>query len=196
MKTFRIILLAILSAIITFGFLIAFTNSYMKYQQPTKTDPEVSDAIEKMQNYQAEKKENVKESEIKEAPEPEISEDPELEESKDVDSDLENMTMSQKNALQEAINYLRLKAFSRQGLIDQLSSEYGSQFPKEDAEFAVAYIEDHDMVDWNEQAVKEAQAYLNMKSFSKDGLIDQLSSEYGSKFTKEQAEYAVKEVGY
>ena len=55
MKTFRIILLAILSAIITFGFLIALTNTQIKRQKQSETPPEVKAAIEEMQNYQSEK---------------------------------------------------------------------------------------------------------------------------------------------
>jgi Host cell surface-exposed lipoprotein len=82
-------------------------------------------------------------------------------------------------------------AFSRQGLIDQLSSEYGSQFPVEDATFAVDSLN----VDWNEQAVKKAQSYLDFTSFSCQGLIDQLSSQYGSQFTTDQATHGATAVG-
>jgi len=109
---------------------------------------------------------------------------------------VEEMTMSQKNAVRSAQNYLDFTAFSRDGLIEQLSSEYGDGFPREDAEFAVAYLEEHDMVDWYEQAVLEAQSYLELTTFSRDGLIDQLSSEYGSQFTRDQAEYAADQVGF
>lgn len=105
------------------------------------------------------------------------------------------MTVSQENAVKEAISYLRSMGFSRNGLIDQLSSEYGSQFSTADAEFAVAYLEKNSEVDWNEQAVKSAKEYLDSQSFSCNGLIDQLSSEYGSKFTKSQATYGATQVG-
>ena len=44
-------------------------------------------------------------------------------------------------------------AFSRKGLIHQLSSDAGSGFSKADATFAV----DHIKVNWNEQAAKAAQ---------------------------------------
>ncbi|MEP7047375.1 MAG: Ltp family lipoprotein [Ilumatobacteraceae bacterium] len=101
------------------------------------------------------------------------------------------MTASQENAVRTAQNYLDFSAFSRQGLIDQLSSEYGSQFPIEDATFAVDSLN----VDWNAQAAKQAQDYLDFSGFSCQSLIDQLSSQYGSQFTIEQATYGASQVG-
>ena len=155
-----------------------------------KIDPEVQAAMEKMQNY-TEEKETEPEAAPEEAAEPEQTEVKQTN-----DPDLSGLTMGQQNAIKEALHYLSFSSFSRKGLIDQLSSEYGSQFPVEDAEFAVSYLEEHDLVDWNEQAVKEAQHYLEFSSFSRDGLIDQMTSEYGSQFTQEQAEYAAGQVGY
>lgn len=101
------------------------------------------------------------------------------------------LTASQKNAVRSAENYLDFKGFSRDGLIAQLSSEYGDGYSKEDATVAVDSLN----VDWNEQAVKAAQAYLEFKGFSCKGLIQQLSSKHGDKFTKEQAEYGAKGAG-
>jgi hypothetical protein len=100
------------------------------------------------------------------------------------------MTDSQRNAVSAANDYLATQAFSKQGLIDQLSSSAGDGYPKADAVFAVNHIK----VDWNEQAVKSARDYLNMQSFSKQELIDQLSSSSGEGFTPAQAEYAVSKV--
>lgn len=44
-------------------------------------------------------------------------------------------------------------------------------------------------------AYKAAKHYLSFTSFSKQGLIHQLSAEYGDKYTLEQAEYAANKVG-
>ena len=79
-----------------------------------------------------------------------------------------NLSPSQQNALRSAENYLSFMSFSRQGLIDQLSSEFGDQFPVDDATVAVDSLN----VDWNEQAVGSAQNYLEMSGFSCQGLID------------------------
>ena len=82
--------------------------------------------------------------------------------------------------------------FSRQGLIDQLSSEYGNQFAVDDATYAA----DHCGADWNEQAAGAAQDYLDTgMHFSRQGMIDQLSSPYGNQFTTAQAEHGATAVG-
>ncbi len=103
----------------------------------------------------------------------------------------DGLTPSQRNAVRAAESYLEFQAFSRQGLIDQLSSEYGSQFPLADATFAVDSLN----VNWNEQAAKSAASYLEFQAFSCQGLIDQLSSEYGSQFTVAQAQYGAAQAG-
>jgi flagellar biosynthesis GTPase FlhF len=97
------------------------------------------------------------------------------------------MTSSQKNAVESAKSYLETKAFSKKGLIQQLSSSAGEGFPRADAVFAVNHID----VDWSEQAVKSAREYLDIQSFSKSGLIEQLSSSAGEGFTLAQAQYGV-----
>lgn len=95
------------------------------------------------------------------------------------------MSRSQENAVRSAESYLNFTSFSRQGLIDQLMFE---DYPEEDAEFAVEYLD----VDWNEQAWLKAESYLDYTSFSRQGLIDQLLFEG---FTEEQAVYGVDQTG-
>jgi host cell surface-exposed lipoprotein len=92
------------------------------------------------------------------------------------------------NARESAQQYLDYSGFSRQGLIDQLSSEYGDQYPVEVATAAVDSLR----VDWNAEAVEAAESYLEFQAFSHAGLVDQLSSEYGDQFTREQAEYGAR----
>lgn len=101
------------------------------------------------------------------------------------------LTRSQQNAVRQATSYLNMSGFSRKGLIDQLSSEYGSKFPIEDATVAVDSLD----VDWNAQAERSATQYLNMSGFSCDGLIQQLSSAAGSKYTVAEATYAANKAG-
>lgn len=97
-----------------------------------------------------------------------------------------NETVSQKNAVNKAKDYLSFAAFSKSGLAKQLAFE---GFSEADSNYAVNQIK----VDWKEQAVKKAKDYLNITSFSKDGLIKQLEFEG---FTNEEANHAVKEIGY
>lgn len=94
-------------------------------------------------------------------------------------------TISQRNALRKAADYLEYTAFSRTGLIGQLEYE---KYSTEDATWAVDRVK----VDWNEQAAKKAKDYLEYTSFSRAGLIDQLLYEG---YTPEQAEYGVSQTG-
>jgi Host cell surface-exposed lipoprotein len=90
-------------------------------------------------------------------------------------------TAGQRNALQKAQAYLRVSAFSKSGLVEQLEYEH---FSSSDARWAVAHLR----VSWNAQAVKKAKSYLRISSFSRQGLIEQL--EYDG-FTHSQAAYGV-----
>lgn len=105
------------------------------------------------------------------------------------------MTVAQESAVRSAESYLSFKGFSRAGLFGQLTSEYGEGFAAEDAEFAIATIEQSGRVDWNQEAVQAAESYLEFKGFSRSGLFDQLTSEYGEQFTAEQANFALDTVG-
>lgn len=101
------------------------------------------------------------------------------------------LTGPQKNAVKAAKSYLSFSAFSRNGLIEQLSSPAGNNFEKRDATIAVDSLN----VDWNEQAVKSAKQYLQLMGFSCKGLIQQLSSPAGGKFTEQQATFGAREAG-
>jgi Host cell surface-exposed lipoprotein len=100
-------------------------------------------------------------------------------------------TLSQQNAIRAAKDYLSTAAFSKKGLIDQLSSSTGDGYPHKDAVFAVGHLH----VDWKHEAVRAAKEYLHTSSFSCQGLIEQLSSSAGDKYTQEQAQYAANTVG-
>lgn len=101
------------------------------------------------------------------------------------------MTNQQKNAVRSAKNYISINGFSRDGLINQLSSDAGDGYNIDDATIAV----DSMGIDYNEQAGKSANNYISIQGFSCDGLITQLSSPAGDKYTKEQAEYGAKLAG-
>ncbi|MGD7008799.1 Ltp family lipoprotein [Metabacillus sp. 84] len=95
------------------------------------------------------------------------------------------ISVSQQNAIQKANDYLDFSAFSKSGLVEQLTFE---GFPADEAAFAVDSIE----VDWKEQAGKEAKDYLDYSSFSRSSLIEQLEFEG---FTSEEATYGADQVG-
>lgn len=102
-----------------------------------------------------------------------------------------SLTGPQKNAARSAMQYLSFSGFSRDGLIQQLSSSAGDGYDRKDATVAVDSLD----VDWNEQAVKSAHQYLDISGFSCNGLIEQLSSKAGDKYTKSQATYGAKQAG-
>ncbi|WP_081647411.1 Ltp family lipoprotein [Thioalkalivibrio sp. ALR17-21] len=101
----------------------------------------------------------------------------------------ESLTGPQKNAVRSANQYLSMQGFSREGLIQQLSSEYGDSYNRSDATVAVDSLN----VDWNEQAVRSAKQYLKLQGFSCRGLIDQLSSSYGDGYTESEATYGARQ---
>jgi hypothetical protein len=100
-------------------------------------------------------------------------------------------TAGQENARRSAENYLDTMAFSRKGLIGQLSSSAGDGYARADAIYAVNHID----VNWNEQAAKSARNYLDTMPFSRQGLIEQLSSDAGDGYTYAQALYGVNQTG-
>lgn len=102
-----------------------------------------------------------------------------------------SLTGPQNNAVRSAEQYISMSGFSRDGLIQQLSSSAGDGYELADATVAVDSLS----IDWNEQAARSAKQYLEMSGFSCSGLIEQLSSRAGDKYTVDQAKYGAKQAG-
>lgn len=104
-----------------------------------------------------------------------------------------DLTSSQQQAVDSAKSYLGDgQGFSYNGLLQQLTSSYGEGFDKSDAVFAIDYL----TPDWDAQAAAAAKGYLNDgEGFSRDSLIQQLTSSYGNGFTQDQATYGVDQAG-
>ena len=92
-----------------------------------------------------------------------------------------------KSALKQAESYAKVMQMSKAGIYDQLTSEYGENFPAEAAQYAI----DNIVHDWKDNALKKAQSYAETMNMSDSAIYDQLTSEYGEKFTKEEAKYAI-----
>lgn len=92
-----------------------------------------------------------------------------------------------KSALQKAQIYSDTMYMSKQGIYDQLTSEYGDKFSEEAAQYAIDNVE----ADWKQNALKKAKTYQETMAMSPEAIRDQLTSEYGEKFTQEEADYAV-----
>ncbi len=93
-------------------------------------------------------------------------------------------------ALNRAESYSERMHMSKQGIYDQLTSEYGDQFNEDAAQYAV----DNMVADWNANALETAKSYSDSMHMSKQGIYDQLTSEYGEQFTADEAQYAVDNV--
>lgn len=108
-----------------------------------------------------------------------------------VESEGPALTAAQNNARRSAEQYLSMTAFSKAGLIEQLSSDAGEGYSLADAKAAVESMS----VDWNENAARAGKQYLDMSGFSCKGLIEQLSSSAGDKYTVAQATYGARAAG-
>lgn len=91
------------------------------------------------------------------------------------------------SALKKAEIYSDTMHMSKEGIYDQLISEYGEKFSAEAAQYAIDNIN----ADWNKNALEKAKIYQNDMAMSPSAIEDQLKSEHGEKFTAEEALYAV-----
>lgn len=96
-------------------------------------------------------------------------------------------SMEYLNALDKAEIYSNTMHMSKQAIYDQLTSEYGEQFPADAAQYAI----DNLNADYKANALAKAKIYQQTMSMSKNAIYDQLVSEYGEQFTAEEAQYAI-----
>ena len=92
-----------------------------------------------------------------------------------------------KSALRQAKSYSDNLYMSKQGIYDQLVSEYGGQFSAEAAQYAIDNLE----ADYKKNALEQAKSYQETLAMSPNAIYDQLISEYGGQFTAEEAQYAI-----
>ena len=181
-----------IAVVVILGFIGSIGNGDNEAQQASinkVSEKEVvsslDDEKEIVQTDEDEGKEEIKSDEVIEKPEEKLTEEPKEKLKEEPKEDKVTETLSQKNAVRKAEQYLRTMPFSKSGLIAQLEFE---GFSTEDATYAVNKID----VNWKEQAVKKAKSYLDTMAFSRSGLIEQLEFEG---FTTEEATYAVDQIG-
>ncbi len=98
-----------------------------------------------------------------------------------------NVPTEYKSALSKATSYATTMHMSKQGVYDQLVSEYGEKFTPAAAQYGI----DNVKADWNANALFKAKSYQNEMHMSPAAIHDQLTSEYGEKFTQAEADYAI-----
>lgn len=102
-------------------------------------------------------------------------------------SDGKKPSIEYQNALEKAKDYSDYMHMSKQGIYDQLTSEYGDKFPADAAQYAI----DNLGADYKANALAKAKVYQKDMNMSKSAIYDQLVSSYGEQFTPEEAQYAV-----
>lgn len=108
-------------------------------------------------------------------------------ESKEESEQKSGVSLEYQNALAKAKIYSDTMHMSKQAIYDQLTSEYGEQFPEDAAQYAI----DNLKADYKENALEKAKTYQKDMHMSKSAIYDQLISEYGEQFTEEEAQYAI-----
>ena len=108
-------------------------------------------------------------------------------ESKTSEAKEDKVPIEYQNALAKAKSYIKTGYFSKTGLYNQLTSEYGEKFPAEAAQYAMDNLD----VDYNKEALEAAESYQKNMQMSNDAIYDQLTSEAGEGFTAEEAQYAI-----
>lgn len=161
-------------------------------EQPAdnKQNEAVEDNSEKTESEEP-VKENTKEQAEAETNNENIDEEMTPEETpEEAPKEAESVPKEYKNALKKAEQYSSIMHMSKQGIYDQLTSEYGEGFPEDAAQYAIDNID----ADWEANALAKAQTYSDTMHMSKRGIYDQLISEYGEKFTEDEAQYAIDNV--
>ncbi|GAB3049935.1 Ltp family lipoprotein [Virgibacillus ainsalahensis] len=161
-------------------------------------ETETEEAVDDIENVEVEENQEETETEetVEETPDEEVDTEPEPEPEEDVvqeeveveaEPEEDDVPREHRNALQSAQNYIDTMPFSEKGLFEQLTSEYGEQYPEDAGQYAIENVE----VDYNEEALESAENYQELMPMSDQELLDQLTSEYGEQFTEEQAQYAL-----
>lgn len=109
-----------------------------------------------------------------------------------IDSKCEVINESEyEKVLYHAINYSDILHLSKAKIYDKLATESDNQFSIN----SINYVLDNINVDWKENALNNAKDYINKNNengtLSKEFIYYLLISEYGGKFTEEEAQYAI-----
>lgn len=123
----------------------------------------------------------------KQADEAKAKQDAEAKAKQEAEDKAKNVPAEYKSALSQATTYANTMHLSKQGVYDQLVSEYGGKFSAAAAQYGI----DNVKADWNANALAQAKTYQDTMHLSPAAVRDQLVSEYGGKFTAAEADYAI-----
>ena len=167
------VLTVVLAFFILFGFAGAGGMSSDSETTEVNSDTDVVQNTDKEESKSVDKKEEVEEKKS-----------PEVEKNQQSKNDVPK---EYKSALKKAKIYSDTMFMSKDGIYNQLVSEYGEKFSAEAAQYAI----DNLTTDYNRNALSKAKTYQETMAMSRDRIYEQLTSEYGEKFTAEEAQYAI-----
>lgn len=149
-----------------------------------RTDIEQKETIKTENDVITEEKDLTKQAELEKQNQKEEAEE---QAKKEAEEKANNVPAEYKSALKKAGSYANIMHMSKQGVYDQLVSDYGGQFSAEAAQYAIDNVE----ADWNANALAKAKDYQDIMSMSPAAIHDQLTSQYGGQFTQTEADYAI-----
>src|SRR5699024_4746941 len=164
---------------------IGIGSAFSEAMNEVDSEPEQVDENNALSNEEEEEEENedVNQNNENEAE----NEKEENENNENAEEENDDVPREHKSALNKAESYANTMDMSKEGIYDQLVSEYGENFPEDAAEYVMDNIE----ADWKENALNKPRSYADDMDMSDDAIFDQLVSEYGEQFTEEEAQYAI-----
>src|SRR5699024_9822717 len=162
---------------------IGIGSAFSEAMNEVDSEPEQVDENNALSNEEEQENGDVNQNNENEAE----NEKEESENNENAEEENDDVPREHKSALNKAESYANTMDMSKEGIYDQLVSEYGENFPEDAAEYAMDNIE----ADWKENALNKARTYADDMDMSDDAIFDQLVSEYGEQFTEEEAQYAI-----
>jgi hypothetical protein len=189
------IIVVVISLLINVVWAISFSSHKTGSNNTPVTQNELDKSIPAKQQEKVEEVDLTKQAELErqkqeqkqQADEAKAKQEAETKAKKEAEEKAKNVPVEYKSALKQAGSYAKTMHMSKQGVYDQLVSEYGGKFSAEAAQYAI----DNVVADWNANAVAQAKNYQDVMSLSPSAIYDQLTSQYGAKFTQEEADYAI-----
>jgi len=105
----------------------------------------------------------------------------------EIENKTESVPAEYKSALNKATLYANTMNMSKQGVYDQLVSEYGEKFSVDAGQYAIENVK----ADWNANALAKAKTYQDTMDMSPASIHEQLTSVHGEQFTQSEADYAI-----
>lgn len=177
----------VVTGIIAFFLLIGIISSSVSTPTTTTTTKPSPTSTKTLSPEEQAKKAEEEAAAKKKADEEKAKAEADAKAQKEAEDKAKNVPAEYKSALSQAGSYANTMHMSKQGVYDQLVSEYGGQFSADAAQYAI----DNVKADWGANALAKAKTYQDTMHLSPSAIHDQLTSQYGEQFTQAEADYAI-----